>query len=249
MKELDLGGGRAKARRFRTTHWSLVTAARGGSTPEARTALSELCLQYRLPVYEYIRRRGYTTSDADDLTQQFFAFVLEKDTLEAADPERGRFRCFLLGCINHFLADEADRSRAMKRRPEGGWLPLDAVTGEPGFQARTVDRMDPEKLYLRDWATAVIKSGELALEEEYRSRGRGRAFERLRDFIAVDGGEQNCRAAARELDTSETHVRVLVFRMRKRLRELVAREVAQTVDVPEDVEAELQVLLAVLRRD
>ncbi len=247
MEELDPGAGRGRARRFRTTHWSLVRAARGGSTPETRAALSELCERYWSPVYAYIRRRGYSTSDAEDLTQEFFALLVEKDRVAAADPERGRFRSFLLAGVNHFLSNQRDHNRSARRRPSGGWIEIDTARAELGTKFEPIDPADPETLYLHDWATALVKRAAVRLEEEYRGKGRPEMFDRLGGFVTAEDDRIDYRTVARELRTGDVQVRVMVSRMRRRLRELVRQEVAQTVASPEEVESELELLRQALR--
>ncbi len=247
MEELDPGAGRAKARRFRTTHWSLVTAARGGSTPEARAALSELCQRYWYPLYAYVRRRGYPAVDAEDLTQSFFAVMIEKNRLTAADPARGRFRTFLLSSMNHFVANERDRAEARKRRPEGGWAPLDVSDAERRLANEPVDGADPGRLYLKDWAITVLNRAMVQAQSEYERRGRGEAFRRLKALATAESDEDGYRSAARDLGISEELARLTTSRIRRRLQTLVTEEVSATVAEPRDARLEMHFLLNVLR--
>jgi RNA polymerase sigma factor (sigma-70 family) len=224
-----------------------VRAARGGSTPEARAALSELCERYWYPIYAYIRRRGYPASDAQDLTQDFFARLIEKDQVSEADPERGRFRAFLLTSVNCFLANQRDYNQRARRMPPGGWIEMDLARAESRLEIDPVDHADPETLYLRDWASAVIRRGATRLEDEYRAKGRERVFAQLGRFAISDDDGIDYRTIGRELQTSDVHARVLLCRMRKRLRELIAQEIEQTVTELIDVERELEVLREALR--
>ena len=228
---------------FTTTHWSLVLAAGHGSRPDAATALATLCEAYWYPLYYYVRRRGYRAEEAQDLTQEFFAKLLEKGSLKVADPDRGRFRSFLLASLNHFLAKEWRRASAQKR---GGGKPavsLDAESAETRYRQEPAHNLTPEKAYERRWALLLLEKALSKLRDEYAASGKAGAFARLAAFLG--GGERAAyEKAARELDMTEGAVKVAVHRLRKRCRAILRAEVAQTVADPADVDEELRHLMA-----
>jgi RNA polymerase sigma-70 factor (ECF subfamily) len=235
--------GPGGARSFATTHWSLVVAAAHDSRPAAKAALATLCETYWYPLYCYVRRRGHLAEEAQDLTQEFFATLLEKHTLRVADRERGRFRSFLLASLNHFLANEWRRQSAKKRG--GGRLPLslDLPAGESRYAQEPSHDLTPEKIYERRWAMVLLEKALSALREEYAAAGKGKLFERLAVFL---GGATSVpyEEVAHELGTTDGAVKVAVHRLRRRCRDLLRAEVAQTVVEPADVDEELRHLMA-----
>jgi len=228
---------------FATTHWSLVLAAAHGSRPDAATALATLCETYWYPLYYYVRRRGYRAEEAQDLTQAFFAAILEKGSLKVADPDRGRFRSFLLASLNHFLAKEWRRRSARKRGGGKPAISLNVEFAETRYRQEPAHNLTPEKAYQRRWALLLLEKALSTLRDEYAASGKAGAFERLSAFL---GGAEHVpyEKAARELDMTEGAVKVAVHRLRKRCRAILRAEVAQTVADPADVDEELRHLMA-----
>jgi RNA polymerase sigma-70 factor (ECF subfamily) len=234
---------------FPTTRITLIEAARGERTPEAHDALAILCSTYWYPIYAYIRRLGYRAEDAEDLTQGFFARVLEKQYLRAFERERGRFRSFLLGALKHFVANERDWARAQKRGGLSATLPLDSVIheAEQRYRLEASPDLSPDKVFARQWAIALLNRVHQRLQAEAEREGKGPQFARLKSRITADEDDLGYRAMALELNTTEGAVKVTVHRLRRRFRDLLREEISQTVETPEDVGAELRELLAALR--
>src|SRR5471030_1173901 len=231
---------------FPTTRWTLVFAAGDPHRREARSALVYLCENYWYPLYAYLRRRGYPAHRAQDLTQEFFIRVLEGRYLDRADPEKGRFRSFILTSLKFFVADEADRDRAQKRG--GGTVePLEFPSGEQRYQREPAHDETPERIFERRWALTVLDRVVERLREEFVQHGRPEHFERLKVFL-LGQSDTPYAALAREMNTSEGALKVAIHRLRKRYRELFRREIADTVADPAEVESELRFLAAVLTR-
>lgn len=233
-------------RDFATTRWSLVLAARRLSTPASREALAALCAAYWSPLYAYVRRRGFQAAEAQDVTQDFFARLLEKQSLERVNREKGRFRAFLLASLKNHLANFRRDERAQKRRPSGGLLPLDFAAAEQRYRQEPVDRFTPEKLFERRWALALLQRTLERLQGEYEKSGKAALFERLKEYLTADRSKASYAQTAAELDLSEGAVKVAVHRLRRRYRELLRREVAQTVAGPDELEEELLSLFQAL---
>jgi len=230
--------------RFPTTRWTLVIAAGDPHRREARSALVSLCENYWYPLYVYLRRRGYPADEAQDLTQEFFIRVLEGRYLDRADPEKGRFRSFLLTSLKFFVADEEDRRRARKRG--GGMVvPLEFSSGEERYQREPAHNETPERIFERRWALSVIGRVMERLRSEFVQHGRPEHFERLK-VLLLGQSEAPYAALAREMNTSEGALKVAIHRLRKRYRELFRQEIADTVADPTEVESELRFLAAVL---
>ena len=232
--------------RFPTTRWTLVVAAADPQRKEARSALVSLCETYWYPLYAYVRRRGYPAEQAQDLTQQFFMRVLEGRYLDRADPEKGRFRAFILTSLKFFLSDEADRDRAQKRGG-GTVLSLEISSGEERFQREPKHNETPERIFERRWALSVLERVMDKLRAEFEQQGRLDHFNRLKVFL-LDKGETPYAALAREMQSSEGALKVAIHRLRKRYRDLVRQEIAETVADPAQVESELRFLAAALTR-
>jgi RNA polymerase sigma-70 factor (ECF subfamily) len=235
------GGGRP----FATTHWSIVLAAGHASRADSRAALAKLCETYWYPLYCFIRRRGHDAHEAEDLTQGFFAALLERDSLRVADPNRGRFRSFLLASLNHFLANEWRRQAAQKRGGGQPLLSLDCASGEARYSQEPAHDLTPEKLYERRWALTLLEQALSKLRQEYAAGGKSALFERLGAFLAGDEGAPY-RSVAAELNMTEGAVKVAAHRLRRRCREHLRAEVAQTVADPQDVDEELRNLMAAM---
>jgi RNA polymerase sigma factor (sigma-70 family) len=237
----------AGKRSFATTNWSVVVRAGDAERADARDALAELCEAYWYPLYHYVRRRGYDAPDAQDLTQGFFARLLDKHALGAADPDRGRFRAFLLASVDHFLANERERDRAKKRG--GGQVPLslDLAAAESRVDLEPAHDLTPERLYERQWALTVLALVIRRLEAEYRESRKTRQFERLKDSLGGAGEGLRYGDIASELGMTVENTRQAAHRMRRRFRALLRDEVARTVVDPDDVDEELASLFQALR--
>jgi RNA polymerase sigma factor (sigma-70 family) len=229
---------------FPTTRWTLVVAASDPKRKEVRSALASLCENYWYPLYAYLRRRGYPADQAQDLTQEFFIRVLEGRYLDRADPEKGRFRAFLLTSLKFFAADEEDRNRAQKRGG-GALLPLEFSSGEERYQREPSHDETPERIFERRWALSVLDRVVQKLRDEFVRHGRPEHFERLKVFL-LGHSDAPYAALAHELNTSEGALKVAIHRLRKRYRELFRQEIADTVADPAEVESELRFLAAVL---
>jgi len=230
---------------FSTTHWSLVLCAGGDGTPESRDALAKLCEAYWYPVYAYIRRRGYPTEDARDLTQAFFTRLLEKRDLRSADPTRGRFRSFLLTAVRHFLANEFDWRAALKRGAGHATFSLEIDSGENRYIREPPDLLDPEKIFERRWAMDLLGRAVESLRADCARAGDSRLFEALRPCLTDAKSAPSHRAIGEHLEMSEGAVGVAVHRLRHRFGAALRREVAQTVSA-DAVDDELRYLLRAL---
>jgi RNA polymerase sigma-70 factor (ECF subfamily) len=239
----DSPAGRSQ---FATTHWSVVLAAGDRRAPAANVALAQLCESYWYPLYLYVRRRIEDVHEAQDLTQAFFEQLLERGVFEAADRERGRFRAYLLTACKRFLINEWHKDRAAKRGGGRRLLALDFESGESKLGLVAVDRSTPEQLYDEKWAVTLLERVMDRLRSEYAAKERLRHFETLKHFLAGSPQGTAYAAAAQELGISETTAKVAAHRMRKRYRELLRDEIAQTVERPEDIEEEIRDLFAVL---
>jgi RNA polymerase sigma-70 factor (ECF subfamily) len=231
---------------FVTTRWSVVVSAKEKDTPDAARALEQLCREYWYPLYAHIRRLGRSPADAEDLTQSFFARLLEKDWLAVAERERGRFRSFLLGSLKHFLANEWDKARAQKRGGHVQIVPLDAPTGEARLQHEPAGGSAPDGEFDRRWALTLLDTVLAQLEHEYIANGKGRLFEGIKGTLSDERAGIPYPRLATELAMSEGAVRVAAHRLRQRYRELLRNEIAQTVATPAEVEDELRHLFAAL---
>lgn len=233
-----------RAAYFATTRWSLVLAAGGTASSQSRDALETLCTLYWHPVYAYIRRQGHSPEEAEDLTQGFFARLLESSALEAADPQRGRFRSFLLTSVKHFLADERDKLHAQKRG--GGRRPvsLDLRHAEGRYLLEPADDVTPEKLFERHWAQTVLELVLAELRRRYARDGKEHIFECLKGFLRGRTARGSYSAAGAELGMTQAAARVAVHRLRQRYRELLCEHIAQTVASPEDIDDEIRHLFS-----
>ena len=239
--------GSGGARSFATTHWSLVLAAARDRRPNAQAALATLCETYWSPLYAYVRRLGYKVEEAQDLTQGFFAALLEKRYLRAADRERGRFRSFLLTALKRFLSKERDRAHARKRGGKAGPISLDLEAGDSRHALEPSHDVTPEAIYERRWALTILDRVIVGLRQTYADAGKAGLFDRLKTFLTGEGGASPYEGVARELGMGEGAVKVAVHRLRRRYRELLRAEIARTVAGPEEVEDELRHLLAALQ--
>jgi RNA polymerase sigma-70 factor (ECF subfamily) len=226
--------------RFLTTHWSLVIAAQDRHSPQAQEALGSLCRTYWYPLYAFIRRQGHDADEAQDLTQEFFARLLEKDFLAAVDRAKGRFRSWLLAACKHFLANERDRARAQKRGGDRVLLSIDLAAAEPRYGGEPAHDETAERLFERRWALALLEQVLARLRDDYAAAGKGLLFERLKFALTGDRGAVAYRPLGVELGLSEGAVKVAIYRLRQRYRELLREEIARTVHDPGHVEEEIQ---------
>ena len=227
---------------FATTHWTVVVAAGQRHTPQSDHALEELCRTYWFPLYAFVRRRGHAKADAEDLVQAFFVRFLAKNYLEGLSAERGRFRAFLLASLKHFLANEWDKSQRQKRGSGAAHLPLDWETADSQFQIAAVTESSPEQAFDREWALALLAKVIEQLQAECVAGGKGKLFEQLKTFLAAGKGESAPDEVARALAMEAGAVRVAVHRLRKRYRQLLREEIAQTLSDPAQVDEELRTL-------
>ena len=231
---------------FVTTQWTRVLEASGDS-PEARTALSELCGAYYAPVVAFLHRSGCVEDAAREQAHEFFAYVLARDALAGAQRERGRFRSYLLGALKHFLAREHERAQRQKRGGGTVAVPLDAPTEtSPGLVLADPRALPPDEFFDRQWALAVLDRALAALERECVRAGKGNHFERLKPWLAGAAAHGDQAAAARAVGLSEGALKVAVHRLRLRFRAFVKAEVAQTLEAPEAVEDEVRQLFIAL---
>jgi RNA polymerase sigma factor (sigma-70 family) len=231
---------------FPTTRWTVVVAAGDPERKDARSALVSLCENYWYPLYAYLRRRGYPADQAQDHTQEFFMRMLEGRYLDRADPEKGRFRSFILTSLKFFVADEQDRQRAHKRG--GGMVvPLEFSSGEERYQREPAHDETPERIFERRWALSVLDRVLERLRSEFMHHGRPEHFERLKVFL-LGQSDAPYATLAREMNTSEGALKVAIHRLRKRYRELFRQEIGDTVADPAEVESELRFLAGVLTR-
>jgi len=232
---------------FVTTHWSVGLAAGRDSSPAATDALGQLCRAYRYPLYAYVRRKGYGVDDAQDLTQEFFARLLARNYLTVADRHRGKFRSFLLGSLEHFLAREWTKAHAQKRGGGKTPLSLDETDAENRYLLEPAHELTAEKIFDRRWATTLLDQAMSRLRAECMASYKGELFGKVESFLSGEKGEACYADVATALKMSEGAIKVAVHRLRQRYSELVRAEIAQTVASPEEADEELRYLFTVLR--
>lgn len=231
---------------FATTHWSVVLAAADASTDDALAALEKLCRTYWFPLYAFVRRQGYDPEESKDLTQGFFARLLEKKYLEQVDRRKGKFRSFLLASLRHYLSDERDRARAAKR---GGGRPVisfDACDAEQRYLLEPADESSPDKVFDRRWAFALLNEARRRLREEYTAAGKQELFEALTGTDARGDGASTYAHLAARWNMTESGVKSAAHRLRQRYHELVREEVSQTVSSAAELEEEIRHLISVV---
>jgi RNA polymerase sigma-70 factor (ECF subfamily) len=231
---------------FATTHWSVVLEAKGGDTARANEALEKLCHVYWPPVYAFIRRNGFNSADAQDLTQEFFYRLLTKEYLRHLQDQRGKFRSFLLTFVKHFLSDERDKASAQKRGGGQMLFSLDDTTGEALFQAETATQLGPDQLFERSWAQTVVQQALHRLAGEYAQSGKANLYEKLKELQPGEHGSISYADIGVELGMSETAVKSAVHRLRRRHREILREEIAHTVTRAEDVDDEIRYLITLV---
>jgi RNA polymerase sigma factor (sigma-70 family) len=233
---------------FATTRWSVVLAAGNRLCPAGRQALETLCRTYWYPLYAYARRSGRSSQDAEDLTQAFLARLIEKNLVQAADRERGRFRSFLLTSFKHFAADERDRTLAKKRGGDARVISLDFESAETRYHLDPADDRTAESAFDHQWAVTVLETVFNRLREQYGTQGKAALFEQIKVALARDGAAVPYSDLAARLEMTEGAVRVAVHRLRGRYRELLREEIGHTVGDTSDVEEEIRHLFEALAR-
>jgi RNA polymerase sigma factor (sigma-70 family) len=234
------------AGQFATTHWSVILAAGDSASAQHGTALSKLCQTYWFPLYAYLRRRGYDSHQAEDYTQGFFAAILERKGLQKADPKYGKFRSFLLVSLKNFLADEWDRSHAQKRGGDKIVLSLDFDAAADRYDREPVQSLTPDKLFERAWALTVLNRAMDRLKAESKASDKQQLFDYLKIYLTAEKDDIPYQDVAVKLNMTEGAVKVAVHRLRRRYRELVRDEIAQTVTNEAQVDEEIRDLFAAL---
>ena len=224
---------------FTATHWSVVLAARDGASTLAAQALEKLCRTYWYPLYAYVRRNGCSREDAQDLTQGFFTHLLQRSFLENVDPQKGKFRSFLLAALKHFLSDEWDKSRAAKRGGGQTFISLDDHNAEELYLLEPDSAMTAEKIFEQRWALTLLAQALARLRDEFSSAGKTREFDHLKVFLSTPTSDGAYDAVAVELEMAVASVAVKVHRLRQRYGELIRAEIADTVASPADIEEEM----------
>jgi DNA-directed RNA polymerase specialized sigma24 family protein len=232
---------------FATTHWSVVLVAGDTQLPQASDALEKLCRAYWYPLYAYVRRKGYSAEDAQDLTQEFFARLLARNYLSVADRNKGKFRSFLLGSLEHFLAREWTRAHAQKRGGGHSHFSLDEVNAENRYLLEPAHDLTAKKMYDQRWAMAVLDQAMVRLRDECLSNDKGDLLNKVECLLSGEKSEASYVQIAAELNMGEGAIKMAVLRLRRRYGELIRAEIAETVSTREEAEDELAYLFAVLR--
>lgn len=235
----------AKAAKFHTTRWSVVVAA-SRRDDDARSALEQLCTVYWEPVYAFLRRNGITREDAADLTQGFFARLVEKRDIAGANPERGRFRSFLLGAVKHFLLNEQTRARAARRGGGEPVLSLDLSSAESHFTIEPGHSRTPEAEFHRRWALTLMERTLAKLADRYIREHKQALFDDLKPLLQQESETDSLAEIAARHEMTEGAVKVALHRLRRRYRDEIRSAVADTVATPEEVDDEIRVLITSL---
>jgi RNA polymerase sigma factor (sigma-70 family) len=231
---------------FATTHWSVVLTAQGESSA-AQEALEKLCRTYWRPIYGFVRRQGVGSEDAKDLTQGFFALLLERRDLDAVRKEKGRLRSYLLTSLKHFLASEQRRATAIKRGKGQRLVPLEELSAIEGIEMEPADHLSPDRLYERRWAVTLMEQVLNRLKDEYRTAGNAALFDSLKQLLPEEPGAPTRTEIATRLGMTESALRQAYHRFRHRYQLLLREEISHTVAIAGDVEDELRHLITVLR--
>lgn len=248
-KPQPLGESRVREREwFTTTHWSVVLAARDGTPDQAAEALERLCRTYWPPLFSYLRRDGYGPEDAEDLAQEFFARLIERQYLQRLHHQDGRFRSFLLKFLKHFLLEKRGRAQAQKRGGGREFISLDAPPAENPYLLEPVTQLTPDEVYERRWAQALMQRTYQRLEDEYIAAGKTAIYQALQGFQPRAQDGESYAAIGRRLGLSEPALKSAMQRLRRRHREILREEVAHTVRQTEEIDEELQYLQSVLSR-
>jgi DNA-directed RNA polymerase specialized sigma24 family protein len=244
--DIDMRGHRA-SRRFKTTQWSVVTAAAAQPSTESRAALSALCHAYWSPIYAYLRSHGYSVVRAEDATQGFFAMLLQANALARADPARGRFRSYVLGALKFFLANERDRECAERRGGDRHHVSLDTTGAENRIALSLSRQASPERLFEREWGLTILDRALVQLRQRYARESKEELLQLLQPYLTRPESQDGYRDAAHRLGMSEGAARVAIHRLRCRYRDLVCQQIAATVSCPAEVHDEICELFRALR--
>jgi RNA polymerase sigma-70 factor (ECF subfamily) len=239
-------GGQRGAIAFATTHWSIVLEAQGES-PVAQEALEKLCRIYWRPIHSFLRRQGLAQEEAEDLTQGFFALLLERRDLSAVRREKGRLRSYLLTALKHFLSDERRRAMAIKRGKGQRLIPLEELRADEWIDMEPSDPFTAERIYERRWASTLLDRVLSRLEDKYRTRGNAALFDSFNQLLADEPGAPSQADIAAQLGMTENAVSQAFHRFRQSYQSLLREEIANTVATPGDIEDELRYLIAVIR--
>jgi RNA polymerase sigma factor (sigma-70 family) len=239
------GSGQFGGVTFTTTHWSVVLEAQGES-PAAQEALEKLCRTYWRPIFAFLRRQGISRDQAEDITQGFFAQLLERRSLDAVRKEKGRLRSYLLGALKYFLADEQRRAMAIKRGKGQRLIPLEELRADERIDIEPADPVTAEMIYERRWALTVLERVLSRLKDEYWAAGNAALFDSLKELLPDEPGSPSQADIAARLGMNENAVRQAFYRFRQRYQALLREEIANTVATPGDIEDELRHLIAVL---
>lgn len=231
---------------FTTTHWSVVLEAQGES-PAAREALEKLCRMYWRPIYSFLRRQGITPEEAEDITQGFFALLLERRDLIGVRREKGRLRSYLLASVKNFLTDERRRAMAIKRGKGERPIPLEELSADERSEMEPADPVTPEMTYERRWASTVLERALNRLHDEYAATRNAALFDSLTQLLPDEPGAPSRAEIAAQFDMTENAVTQAFHRFRQRYQSLLREEIAHTVGTPGDIEDELRHLIAVVR--
>ena len=231
---------------FATTHWSLVLRAKGGDETAAAAALSSLCQVYWAPLYAFLRRSGHSSHDAEDLVQAFFAKFLQDDFLGDVSQNRGRFRSFLLAALRNFVANHWRESNRIRRGGGQMKILLDVPEQEAICQQEMALIENPERIFDRRWAQTVVQSAAKRLQDEYSKSGRGNIHHQLQGFLGREGSAEDYQTAGKKLKIAPGAISVAVHRLRHRYRDCIRQEIADTVERPEEIDAEMRYLLELL---
>lgn len=232
--------------RFATTSWTQVLAAREAPSTESRRALEALCQTYWYPLYVFVRRHVHDADEARDLTQAYFAELVEKGYLEDYDPSRGRFRVFLKTSVKYFLSKEREKARTAKRGGQTEVLSLEAPDVEGRYRYEPADPLTPEEIFERRWTLTILERVLDRLRQEQETAGSGRQFARLEGVLTGQDTDARYRQLAVDLETSEGAIKTAVHRLRQRFGQLLRDEIADTVSGPDQVDDEVRHLLGVI---
>ena len=243
----NASGKNSDQRVFATTQWSLVVAAaKNDSKAGSSEALEQLCENYWYPLYAYVRRRGFSADESNDLTQSFFAQLLEKNSIEHADPDRGKFRTFLLTSLKNFISNQWRSDQAQKRGGHLKKFSLEIARGEEKYAMEPVDSATPESLFDRRWAMTLLATTFEKLQEEYEKNNRAELFNKIKPYLVGNNDKVPYRDVSESLGITENAVKVAVHRLRKRCGVLLRDEIAQTVSTEEEIDEELRDMFATL---
>jgi len=244
----DSSARRSEKARFDSTRWSIVLAAGVRSSPGAAVALEVLCECYWFPIYAFVRREGYQQAEAQDLTQGFFGMLLQREDLRQVHPSKGRFRSFLLTALKHFLINEWQKARVQKRGGGKPVLSLDFDSAETKFELQPAEPTTPESVFQRQWALTLLANVQAHLQSEMEMDGRAALYEALKPHLVGDPDAHRYAEVAEKLGMTEAAVKMAMSRLRKRYREVLREEIAQTVAGEEEIDDEIRELFNALRR-